>query len=151
MGRRRSAADAPETEVVHVPGQFPWLAIAILLLAIALGVAGQILMKLGLNRLGERPSPVVVLKAILTPLILGGFVCYGVSSLFYLQALSRMPLSYAYPMIALSYVGVVVASWRLLGEEINATRIAGLAVIIVGVVILALSYGGGAGAAVKAR
>lgn len=134
-----------------MPGQFPWLAIAILLLAIALGVAGQILMKLGLNRLGERPSPVVVLKAILTPLILGGFVCYGVSSLFYLQALSRMPLSYAYPMIALSYVGVVVASWRLLGEEINATRIAGLAVIIVGVVILALSYGGGAGAAVKAR
>ncbi len=121
--------------------QLPWVPIAVLLFAIALGVAGQILLKMGLNRLGEKPSPVQVLKSLLTPLIFGGFVCYGVSSLFYLQALSRMPLSYAYPMIALSYVGVVVASWKLLGEQVNALRIGGLAVIIIGVIMLALSYG----------
>jgi drug/metabolite transporter (DMT)-like permease len=119
----------------------PWLAVGILMVAIALGVAGQILIKLGLNRLGAEPSALRVLAAIFTGLVLGGFICYFVSSLLYLQALARLPLSYAYPMIAVSYVGVVLASWRYLGEQLNALRVAGLAVIIVGVVLVALSYG----------
>jgi drug/metabolite transporter (DMT)-like permease len=133
-----------------VRAQFPWLALAVLIFAISLGVIGQLLLKLGLNRLGERPSPLLVVKSILTPLIFGGFACYAVSSVFYLQALSRMPLSYAYPMIALSYVGVVVVSWRCLGEDINALRWLGLIIIIVGVVVLALSYGTSAASPTKA-
>jgi len=115
--------------------------VAVLLLAIALGVMGQILLKLGVNKLGERPAPLVVLSSIFTPLVFGGFVCYALSSLFYLLALSRLPLSYAYPMIALSYVAVVLVSWRVLGESLPPLRIAGLAVITAGVVLLALSYG----------
>ncbi len=110
-------------------------------MAIGLGVVGQLLIKLGLNRLGEAPSVGKVIASIFTPLVFSGFACYGVSSLLYLNALSRLPLSYAYPMIAISYVAVVLASWKFLGEDINALRIAGLAVIIVGVVLVALSYG----------
>lgn len=124
-----------------VRAHFPWVPVVVLLVAIGLGVVGQILMKLGLNRLGEKPSPVLVLRSVFSPFILGGFACYGLSSLVYLQALSRLPLSYAYPMIALSYVGVVLVSWRWLGEQLNALRLAGLAVIILGVVLLAVSYG----------
>ena len=122
-------------------GNSHWIAVAVLLVAIGLGVVGQLLIKLGLNKLGESPSVGKVIKSIFTPLVFSGFACYGVSSLLYLNALSRLPLSYAYPMIAISYVAVVVASWKFLGEDINALRIAGLAVIIVGVVLVALSYG----------
>ena len=122
-------------------GHFPWVAVVVLLIAIGLGAVGQILIKLGLNRLGEKPPPLKVLRSILTPLVAGGFLCYAVSSLLYLQALSRLPLSYAYPMIAVSYVVVVFLSWRLLGETVNLLRIAGLGIIVVGVVVVAISYG----------
>ena len=128
-------------------GNSHWIAVAVLLVAIGLGVVGQLLIKLGLNKLGESPSVAKVIKSIFTPLVFSGFACYGVSSLLYLNALSRLPLSYAYPMIAISYVAVVLASWKFLGEDINALRIAGLAVIIVGVVLVALSYGSPAGSA----
>lgn len=121
--------------------KFPVLAVIVLLVAIGLGVVAQFLIKIGLNKLGEKPRPLVVLKSILTPYVFGGFVCYFLSSLLYLQALSRLPLSYAYPMIALSYVAVVGGSYWVLGEKLNPVRIAGLVVIIVGVVMVALSYG----------
>lgn len=121
-------------------GDFPWFAVLILLVAIGLGVGGQFAIKIGLNKLGTHPSPATVFRAIVTPCILGGFALYGVSSLLYLQALSRLPLSYAYPMIALSYVAVVLGAWLWFGEKLNALRISGVAVIIVGVVLVALSY-----------
>lgn len=121
-------------------GDFPWLAVLILLVAIGLGVGGQFAIKIGLNKLGAHPSPATVFRAIVTPYILGGFALYGVSSLLYLQALSRLPLSYAYPMIALSYVAIVLGAWLWFGEKINALRVSGVAVIIVGVVLVALSY-----------
>jgi len=139
--RRREAPNTWFLEAIVVRADFPWLPVAVLIIAISLGVMGQILLKLGLNRLGEKPPPVLVLKSVFTPLIFGGFACYGLSSLVYLQALSRLPLRYAYPMIALSYVGVALISWRWMHEQLNPLRFAGLAVIILGVVLLALSYG----------
>ena len=115
------------------------IAMSILVVAIMLGAAGQIALKTGLNQLGAKPSPVVVLKSIFTPMIFAGFACYGLSSILYLLALSRLELSYAYPMVALSYVVVTFLSWRLLGEPVPVIRAAGLAVICLGV---ASSYRG---------
>jgi drug/metabolite transporter (DMT)-like permease len=116
------------------------LGIGILLIAIALGAAGQIFLKVGVNTLGDKPPPLQIIKSIVTvPAVFLGFFCYATSSLFYLVALSKLDLSYAYPMIALSYVAVVLLSWQYLGENVSALRIAGLAVIIVGVVLVGLS------------
>lgn len=129
-------------EVESVAGGFPWLAVLVLLVAIGLGVAGQFALKVGLNKLGAHPSPAAVFRAVTTPYILGGFALYGLSSLLYLQALSRLPLSYAYPMIALSYVAVVLGAWLWFGERLNALRVSGVAVIILGVVLVAVSYAG---------
>ena len=117
------------------------MAIAILIFAICLGAMGQILLKSGLQKLGEHPAPGLVLAQIVTNIrVFGGFCCYAVSSLFYLVALSRLELSYAYPMIALSYVLVTFLSWRFLHENVPSLRLLGLAVIIVGVVVMALSF-----------
>jgi len=114
--------------------------LALLIVAILLGATGQIALKTGLNLLGESPSVLVVLRSILTPWVFAGFACYGLSSLLYLVAISRLQLSYAYPMVALSYVIVTVLSWKLLGETVPLMRAAGLAVICVGVLIVATSY-----------
>lgn len=113
----------------------------ILLLAISLGAAGQIMLKAGLSQLPESSSAVQVLTSIFTNVyVFLGFACYGLSSLVYLIALKRLPLSYAYPMVALSYVMVVALSWKVFGETIPPMRIAAVAIILTGVVVLALSY-----------
>ena len=113
----------------------------ILLVAIGLGASGQILLKAGLKQLPENLPALGVISSIFTnSRVFLGFVCYGVSSLVYLIALKRLPLSYAYPMVALSYVLVVTLSWKIFGEEIPGLRIAALVVILTGGVMLALSY-----------
>jgi drug/metabolite transporter (DMT)-like permease len=117
------------------------LAVAILLFAISLGAVGQILLKSGITQLGEKPAPTVVISSIFrNPRVAGGFLCYAVSSLFYLVALSRLPLSYAYPMVAFSYVLVTLLAWRLLHEHIPALRLVALGLILLGVLVMALSY-----------
>ena len=117
------------------------IALSVLIVAILLGAVGQIALKSGINTLGYKPAPTVVLRSIFTQWqVTLGFVCYGVSSLLYLVALSRLELSYAYPMVALSYVVVAILSWKLLGEAVPPLRIAGLGAICVGVIIVAFSY-----------
>jgi drug/metabolite transporter (DMT)-like permease len=116
------------------------IALSILLVGILLGAAGQIAFKTGINALGPKPAPGVVLKAIFTPWILAGLACYGLSTVLYLLALSRLELSYAYPMVALSYVIVAFLSWKFLGEAVPAVRVAGLALVCAGVLVVALSY-----------
>jgi len=119
------------------------LALALLLAALVLGSTGQVLMKHGLRQLGEKPPVMVVLKSMFTNLpVFGGYVCYALSSLLYLVAVSRLDLSYAYPMVALSYVLVTIFAWRFFGETVPTLRAAGLALIIVGVVVVALSHRG---------
>jgi drug/metabolite transporter (DMT)-like permease len=123
------------------------IALAVLLVAILLGAVGQIALKSGINTLGHKPAPLVVIRSIFTQWqVTLGFVCYGVSSLLYLVALSRLELSYAYPMVALSYVIVAILSWKLLGEGVPPLRIVGLGAICLGVVIVAFSYKPHAGA-----
>jgi multidrug transporter EmrE-like cation transporter len=124
------------------------IALLILVVAISLGAVGQIALKTGINALGEKPAPLTVLRSIFTQWqVTVGFLCYGVSSLIYLIALSRLPVSYAYPMVALSYVIVSFLSWRLLHETIPLTRGLGLTLICLGVIVVALSHSGHAGAA----
>ncbi len=123
------------------------IALAILLLAIALGAVGQICLKAGISQLGFKPPPPKVLASIFTNIwVFMGFFCYGTSSLFYIVALSRLDLSYAYPMIALGYVMVTFLAWRFLHEVVPGLRLAGLAIILIGVTVMAMSYRTGASA-----
>ena len=115
----------------------------ILIIAICLSSLGQILQKSGTMQLGPHPAPLAVVRSIVTnPRVFAGFACYAISSLFYLVALSRLPLSFAYPLISLGYVIVTILAWRVLHEHVPRGRIAGLAIIMAGVVIMALSYYG---------
>lgn len=117
------------------------MALIVLIVAILLGAVGQIALKAGINTLGVKPSPVVVLRSIFTQWqVTAGFICYGLSSLLYLVALSRLDLSYAYPMVAISYVVVTFLSWRFLGEPVPMMRALSLGVICLGVLGVAFSY-----------
>jgi drug/metabolite transporter (DMT)-like permease len=118
-------------------------ALALLFVALCLGSLGQVLLKSGINMLGVKPPPLLVLRSIVTnSRVFGGFACYVLSSLFYIVALSRLPLSFVYPLIALTYVLVAFVAWSVLHETVPGLRVVGLGVILAGVVVMALSYSG---------
>lgn len=64
---------------------------------------------------------------------------YGLSVIVWLVGLSRVPVSQAYPLLSLGYVINIGLAWWLLGEVPNVQRVAGIGVILVGVVLVARS------------
>jgi len=118
-----------------------WL---LILGAVLLGTLAQLLLKAGTNAVGsfafssENLFPVGWQLAT-QPLILGGIFAYGLSLIVWIMALSRVEVSVAYPMVSIGYVLTAIAAWHFLGESVSAMRIAGIGIIILGVVIVARS------------
>ena len=65
--------------------------------------------------------------------------CYAVSLVVWIMALSRVPVSIAYPMLSIGYVVNAFAAWWLFGESLAAQKLIGIAFIIVGVWLVARS------------
>jgi multidrug transporter EmrE-like cation transporter len=65
-----------------------------------------------------------------------GLACYGFSVILWLGALSRVPVSVAYPMLSLGYIANAFAAAALFGEVLTAQKMLGIAIISVGVVVL---------------
>jgi uncharacterized membrane protein len=76
---------------------------------------------------------------LLNPFVLLGFVMYGLSTIFWLIALSKKDLSFVYPFISLTYVLVLVLSSLVLKEDIGINKLAGTLIIMFGLVIIARS------------
>ena len=112
-----------------------------LLVAVCFSVTGELLLKHGMNMVGVlslHPATLIpsLFRVFTTPFIILGFGSIFISSIFWLSVLSRVPLSYAYPMISTSYVLVVIASGLFLGEHITYSRMLGVFIIIAGVAVV---------------
>lgn len=68
-----------------------------------------------------------------------GMVCYGGSLCVWLAALSKAPVSTAYPMLSLGYIVVAAVSVSWLGETLSAAKVLGIALICAGVVLVSRS------------
>jgi len=101
--------------------------------AVLLGTGAQLLLKAGTN------TAPVGLGLALEPRILAGVACYAVSLVVWILALSKTPVSVAYPMVSLGFALNAALAWWLLGEAVTPMRMAGIGVIIVGVVLVARS------------
>lgn len=117
---------------------------ALILTGVLLNAAAQLLLKAGTNAVGHfefHPDNIVPvgLKLALEPHILTGMVCYAVSLVVWIMALSRVEVSIAYPLLSIGYVVNAVAAWYLFGEAVTATRMLGIGVIVLGVFIVARS------------
>lgn len=113
--------------------------------AVVLLVIGQMLLKSGMQRVGvidgERArAPRALVAAIARePAVVVGFAIYGLSALLWLYVLSRVELSFAFPFLSLAYAGVTAAATVLLKEPFSGRQWAGLALVMVGVIAVALS------------
>jgi len=106
--------------------------------SVVLGTAGQTLFKLGLaDHKALNLFSIDLVRTLFRPIILLGFVCYGVSALIWLSVLSRLPLSVAYPILSLNFVLIFLTSAAILGEPVSTTKVAGTALIMGGIVLIA--------------
>jgi multidrug transporter EmrE-like cation transporter len=116
----------------------------LVLTGVLLNALAQLLLKAGTNRIGAfdfswaNILPIGKMVA-LQPHILGGLACYGVSVVVWIMALSRVPVSIAYPMLSIGYVINAFAAWYLFGESLAVQKLVGIGFICVGVWLVAKS------------
>ena len=114
------------------------------MVGVLLNAAAQLLLKAGTNRVGEFAFALenllpVGAKVATSPFILAGLGCYVVSVVVWILALSRVPVSVAYPMLSVGYIVNAVAAWMLFGETLGVQKLVGIGFIVVGVFLVARS------------
>ena len=118
---------------------------AFILCGVLLNACAQLLLKAGTNAMGGAIHltagnllPTMLKVGTQLP-ILGGLACYGISVFVWIVGLSRADVTVAYPMLSIGYVVSAVGAWLFLGEMISPQRLLAIAIIMVGVVLLARS------------
>jgi drug/metabolite transporter (DMT)-like permease len=121
-----------------------------ILFTVMTNAAAQLMLKQGMTSLGavsfEGINPVIrILQIVFSPWVFFGLCTFVISMVSHLYVLSKVELSFAYPFLSLAYVAVAVLAYFLFREDLNAYRIAGIAFICVGTVLIAQSGRGHAG------
>jgi len=118
--------------------------IPLILAGVLLNAIAQILLKKGMLSIGyfefhfENFFPII--KKVTNNLyILSGLTSYVISVMIWLLVLARVEVSYAYPFLSVGYVVVTVMGYFIFQENLSWMRGIGIAVIIVGVLLLSRS------------
>lgn len=118
--------------------------IPLILAGVLLNAIAQILLKKGMLSVGyfefhfENFFPII--KRVTNNLyILSGLTSYVISVMIWLLVLARVEVSYAYPFLSVGYVVVTVLGYFIFQENLSWMRVIGIAVIIVGVLLLSRS------------
>ena len=118
--------------------------IPLILLSVLINAAAQILLKHGMIQVGHfeysvSSMPAVIERVVLNPTLWLAVTCYVVSLMVWMAVLSRVDVSFAYPFVSVGYVVTTVAGYMLFNEAVTPGRVAGIALIALGVIIVARS------------
>jgi multidrug transporter EmrE-like cation transporter len=122
-----------------------WVTWVLILTGVGLNAAAQLLLKLATRPLAHFSDfGLQTLRFSMVSLgtslpFWAGMLCYGTSLLVWLAALSKAPVSTAYPMLSLGYIVVAAASVLWLGETLSPAKVLGIALICAGVVLVSRS------------
>jgi len=119
-------------------------AVGYIMISVLGGAVGQILLKKGMGSMGPLTLSLGKLGEVLwrigtNPYVIAGLAIYVTGTVFWLVALSRVDLSYAYPFASLSYVVMLAAAWLLFKEDLSPMRLAGTGVVFLGVLLISRS------------
>jgi len=121
-----------------------WAAFALVLTGVLLNAIAQLALKASVSDTGiislDMQSLLASGGSLASNLWLWlGLICYAISVVVWILALSRVDVSIAYPMLSIGYIVNAVAAWHLFDEPMNIGKVVGIGIIIVGVYILARS------------
>ena len=118
--------------------------ILLILINAVMTASAQVLLKLGVNTLGGVQldhSLSFFWKAATSPFVITGTVLYVLSLALWLVILTKASVSFAYPIMSLSYVFGMTLAMLFLGEKVLPWQWIGATVIIIGTCIVAKSAG----------
>lgn len=124
-----------------MPTTVPLNAFLLLITGVLLNAAAQLLLKKGMSTIGyfnfswENFVPIAQ-QVTLNPYILLGIASYVFSLLAWLLVLSRLPVSYAYPMLSIGYIVVAIVGYYAFQEPLTLNRTLGILIIVVGIYLL---------------
>jgi undecaprenyl phosphate-alpha-L-ara4N flippase subunit ArnF len=121
-------------------------AVILLGLSIVLSASAQLFMKLSMMQLqlhgvtDINPSSLMLIieNQTVVSWLTAGLVCYALSMLSWMFALTKYELSFAYPFLGITYILVYLAavSWPQIGEQLSWHRTVGILLILIGVVFV---------------
>ncbi|MHB1947825.1 MAG: DMT family transporter [Gammaproteobacteria bacterium] len=116
----------------------------LILLGVLLNAAAQLLLKAGMSQIGHFEFSLaniapIGLKVAASPPVIAGLFAYVISVGVWLLVLSRVQVSFAYPMLSIGYILNAVAAYYLFGEPMSILRMSGIFVIIAGVYLVSQS------------
>lgn len=103
-------------------------------------VYGQLILKWRIVEYGSLPQELnkklfFLFNLFLDPYILSGFASAFLASLFWMAAMTKFDVSYAYPFMSLAFVSVLFLSAIFFSEPLTLHKIAGLLLIVTGIFI----------------
>lgn len=118
---------------MHLSFQINWLPV----IAAIISAFGQVMLKYAMLKHGQIAfNPTGILKLFTEPRIVVAMAMYGAALLMWLQVLSKVALSTAYPMLAITYVLVPILSILFFGEKIHQFQWIGIFLILAGVAMV---------------
>ena len=115
-----------------------------IIITVMLNAASQLLLKIGVSRVGKASFDTTNIIKLLLGAITNGYIVLGlitmtISMITHMMSLSRFDVSFVFPFISFAYIIVAIWGFVFLGETFNMTRYIGIAVILTGTIILAIS------------
>jgi drug/metabolite transporter (DMT)-like permease len=111
-------------------------AVLIVVVCTLIGATAQVLIKMGSAHLAHTDLIATAIGIFTIPTLFAGYCLYGIFTVLLVYALRDAELSILYPVIALSYVWVTLASVLIFHETMNLPKALGVAIIVLGVAVL---------------
>lgn len=107
-------------------------------------VYGQLVLKWRMNTKGQLPAEATdkllfMAKLFLDPWLVSGLAAAFIASLFWMAAMTKFELSFAYPFMSLSFLIVFVLSIAIFGEAFTWGKLVGL-IFVIGGLIISVKY-----------
>jgi drug/metabolite transporter (DMT)-like permease len=116
-------------------------AYALFVIYMLIAPAGQLLQKIGMNKIGALDSAGLlnktnILKMISSPYILTGVFMMLLGAVMWLVIISNFKMSYIYPLSSIAYITMTFFSFWILGEAIAWNQWLGMLVIVAGCILI---------------
>lgn len=107
-------------------------------------VYGQLILKWRISLYGQLPVETAeklyfLAKLVFDPFLISGFASTLVAAVFWIAAMTKFDISYAYPFMSLAFVLVLILSAWFFKEPITLNKMLGMAFIVIGIIITSRS------------
>ncbi len=118
----------------------PARALPLILASCVSAVLGQIFFKKGAMMIQGIPLGWEFLAAMISNYnFMFGLAFFGLGAITWVITLSKVELSFAFPMLSLNFVFTALYAWLYFGEILSTNRVVGISLVVLGVLAIAAS------------